>query len=549
MSKSTLHRRQISWMGWLAALALLLTSCGGPDPQPSPDSSSAATVTQELGETVTSRTGENTGAPSETGETDGPTTESPVPPQTTVHTADPQPTKKPTPAPAGFLKPFQKEAGYRIVRGSSAEEKEAAAAVQEAVYKSAGIRLEVVTATQSQSAGQTEILIGNTGRPETKTAKNWLGKDSLIIAAVEQKLVILGGDPAGTLLAADVFVSEYVTGPDAAFPRDLQAVYGVEDTIAYGEYTNNSAVNANDPWVVRDGDGYYYCWSENGIVVSYCETLADIATARKRARNVWRPKDGTSWSQELWAPELHKIDGKWYIYVAADDGKNENHRMYVLRGTSDDPTKPFELVGQITDSTNKWAIDGTVLQYGGELYFVWSGWEGDRNVRQNIYIAHMKNPYTIDSQRVLLSIPTYAWEKQGNPDINEGPVAVVGDGVIHLIYSASACWLDDYCLGQLTWKGGDLLDPKSWEKSPQPVFSQVKGAYGPGHCSFAQALDGKLWMFYHANAQSGTGTDGRSLRMQPVEWNGSTLRLGQPAPLGQVLKYPYKTKKVTGRIR
>ena len=267
MSKSTLHRRQISWMGWLAALALLLTSCGGPDPQPSPDSSSAATVTQELGETVTSRTGENTGAPSETGETDGPTTESPVPPQTTVHTADPQPTKKLTPAPAGFLKPFQKEAGYRIVRGSSAEEKEAAAAVQEAVYKSAGIRLEVVTATQSQSAGQTEILIGNTGRPETKTAKNWLGKDSLIIAAVEQKLVILGGDPAGTLLAADVFVSEYVTGPDAAFPRDLQAVYGVEDTIAYGEYTNNSAVNANDPWVVRDGDGYYYCWSENGIAM------------------------------------------------------------------------------------------------------------------------------------------------------------------------------------------------------------------------------------------------------------------------------------------
>ena len=36
------------------------------------------------------------------------------------------------------------------------------------------------------------------------------------------------------------------------------------------------------------------------------------------------------YSKELWAPELHIIDGKCYIYVACDNGNNYNHRMYVL---------------------------------------------------------------------------------------------------------------------------------------------------------------------------------------------------------------------------
>ena len=57
--------------------------------------------------------------------------------------------------------------------------------------------------------------------------------------------------------------------------------------------------------------------------------------------------------------------------------------------------------------------DGTVLELNGELYFLWSGWEGDVNVAQNIYIAHMSDPCTIDSERVCLSTPTYSWEKRG----------------------------------------------------------------------------------------------------------------------------------------
>ena len=423
-----------------------------------------------------------------------------------------------------------------------------AALLLQAAYDATGVQLE--RAPCDRDAAAHEILIGEPGRPETETARQLPGTDPLLIAAVGEKLVILGSTPAYTRMAAETFLRDYAFAPELRLPGGLCAVYGVEERVAYTDYVNGN-VNANDPWVIRDGSRYYYCWSTgNGAAVARCETLAAVADAEQRASVVWTAEPGRPWSQGVWAPELHKIDGTWHIYLAADDGDNEHHRMYVLRGTSADPTDRFELVGKLGDSTDEWAIDGTVIAYGGELYFCWSGWDSKVNVSQNLYIAHMSDPCTIDGERVMLSKPDYRWEMQGaNPRVNEGPVAVIGDGVIHLIYSASGCWTDDYCLGQLTWRGGDLTDPANWEKSPVPVFSKQPGAYGPGHCSFTEAVDGTLWMVYHANRESGTGVAGRSLRMQSVQWDGRILSLGKPASLSEIIPCPYLVPAVSGRIR
>ena len=66
---------------------------------------------------------------------------------------------------------------------------------------------------------------------------------------------------------------------------------------------------------------------------------------------------------------------------------------------------------------------------------VWSGWEGDTNGEQDIYIAKMKDPLTIESQRVKISSPQFGWEQYGdlkNPkddpphiNVNEGPQGLV----------------------------------------------------------------------------------------------------------------------------
>ena len=302
----------------------------------------------------------------------------------------------------------------------------------------------------------------------------------------------------------------------AASVADTTVITSMETTIQTPETEKPEAIyqtvqnpvyrTGNDPWVVEHNGKYYYCFSSgNGVRVGEIPSIHQITD--QTAKQVFQAPEGTMYSHEYWAPELHYIQGNWYIYVAADDGNNNNHRMYVLKGSSQDPT-------------NKWAIDGTVLQLKGELYFIWSGWAGDSNDAQNTYIAHMSDPRTIDSERVCISAPTYSWERVGGPPyINEGPTALVHGDDVFIVYSASGSWTDNYCLGLLTLKGDDPLDRNAWEKSKVCVFRyDSRVAYGPGHCSFTTAIDGSIWMIYHANLEAGTGWNGRSVWIAPISF-------------------------------
>ena len=297
--------------------------------------------------------------------------------------------------------------------------------------------------------------------------------------------------------------------------------------VIYETVQNPVAPAGADPWIIRHGDKYYYCYSSpvwffGGVGVAEIPSLDKISTEGGSQVYTAPAEEGAdlSHSFEYWAPELHYINGEWYIYVACDDGNNETHRMYVLKGTTQNPTDPFEYVGQITDPSNKWAIDGSVMEIGGELYFVWSGWEGDVNVAQHIYIAHMSNPWTIDSERVMISTPEFYWEKVGEPLINEGPTVLQHGGKTFLTYSASGSWTDDYCIGMLTLVGDNPMDPASWKKSETPVFEKRWAVcYGPGHASFTTAIDGSVWMIFHGNLEMGTGWEGRSIWISPVTFD------------------------------
>lgn len=207
--------------------------------------------------------------------------------------------------------------------------------------------------------------------------------------------------------------------------------------------------------------------------------------------------------------------------------------------------------GELTDPSNKWAIDPTVFEAGGRLYALWSGWSDDVDGTQNIYIARLKNPWTVEGNRVLLSTPHYNWEKVGDlpgqhrhVNVNEGPEILRHGGKLFLIYSASGCWTDDYSLGMLTADvHQNLLNPASWKKSPQAVFSGQPSAhaFGTGHNTFFQSPSGKQdWIIYHANPEPGEGCSvQRSPRAQPFTWNSNgTPNFGKPVPLDTPIEKP-----------
>lgn len=304
-------------------------------------------------------------------------------------------------------------------------------------------------------------------------------------------------------------------------------------------FTNPIARRGADPWVIRHDGTYYYCFSRGGPV-RIRESNRLEAIDRGREALAWAPPPDTPYSKEIWAPELHLLDGKWYIYVAADDGENANHRMVVLERDDPSPMGPFRFLGVISAPSDRWAIDGTVYRHppDGALYFIWSGWEGDVDVRQDLYIAPMSNPWTISGERRLISTPTHDWERVGDPKVNEGPQILARDGSVHVIYSASGSWTDHYCLGRLTLTGADPLAPDAWAKHLDPVFAGTDAVISPGHASFTTSPDGEEdWIVYHAARHPGAGWD-RVVHMQPFTWNdrrepnfGQPIAAGVPIPL------------------
>jgi GH43 family beta-xylosidase len=322
---------------------------------------------------------------------------------------------------------------------------------------------------------------------------------------------------------------------------------------AQSTFTNPLLPSGADPWSIYK-DGYYYYTNTLGDRIDIWKTknLADLRTAERKT--IWTPPKGTSYSKEIWAPEIHFIQDKWYVYFAADDGKNDNHRLYVLESASANPLQgEWVFKGKISDRADKWAIDGSVFEHNGQRYMVWSGWEGNTNGRQDLYIAKLKNPWTIEGNRVMISHPEHRWERHGdlndpnNPphvDVNEGPQVLRRGDKLFIVYSASGCWTDFYSLGMLTASAkSNLLDPSSWKKSPQPVFKQSpeNDVFAPGHNSFFKSPDGKEdWILYHANDDPGQGCGRhRSPRAQKFTWNADgTPHFGEPVKEGMVLQVP-----------
>jgi len=309
-------------------------------------------------------------------------------------------------------------------------------------------------------------------------------------------------------------------------------------------FTNPLLPSGPDPWVTQKDSFYYYTHTlGNRLGLAKTKTLSQLKNIP--LSTVWTPPVATNYSANIWAPELHYLAGKWYFYFAADNSQDINHRMYVLENAAADPTTgEWVFKGKIADTSDKWAIDGTVLEHNGQMYFIWSGWRGENDPGiQQLYIARMTNPWTLAGERVMLSEPVYSWERNGL--VNEGPqILKNSSGRVFLVYSGSGCWTDDYALGMLTLKeGGNPLIPADWTKNPNPVFTKKpqSNAYGPGHNSFFKSPDGKEdWIIYHANSSPGQGCSNmRNPRMQAFTWNSDgTPNFGEPVNIGSPINRP-----------
>ncbi|RCW58744.1 family 43 glycosylhydrolase [Halanaerobium sp. ST460_2HS_T2] len=257
-----------------------------------------------------------------------------------------------------------------------------------------------------------------------------------------------------------------------------------------------------DPYIYKHSDGYYYFTGSypdyDRIVLRRAKNISDLKNAEEYV--LWEKYDQGEMSKHIWAPEIHYINGKWYIYFAA--GKKDDVwaiRPYVLECQDENPlTGEWIEKGEINIEFESFSLDATTFKHQGKRYLIWAQKVADNTI-SNLYIAEMENPWTIKSQH-LLSEPEYDWEVIGF-DVNEGPAVIKRNGEIFVTFSASETGAP-YCMGLLSAdQNSNLLDRSSWTKSKKPVLktSEVTSLYGPGHNSFTKSEDGVTdLLVYHA---------------------------------------------------
>lgn len=254
----------------------------------------------------------------------------------------------------------------------------------------------------------------------------------------------------------------------------------------------DTGIYSADPSVINTEDGYVAVESRRGdsLVVRVAPSLDALAEAR--GLRIWSDRERLG---EVWAPEIVYRDGLYQVYFAA--GVGETHRMY--RIASSEPTSDYGAAERLALPQDKWAIDGMPFSYAGKDYFVWSGWQGDTDVQQEIFIVALGPDDEAVGQRAMISSPAEPWENVAGekPSINEGPQPVVDPaGQLHVVYSANGSWGANYCLADLRLRaGGDPLAAEDWSKSDGCLFGAnaetladdgtlAKGAKGVGHHSF-----------------------------------------------------------------
>ena len=298
------------------------------------------------------------------------------------------------------------------------------------------------------------------------------------------------------------------------------------------EFDNPIAEKRADPWVYKTEKGEYYLIATvpeyDRIVIRKANSINGLKDAHEF--EVWTKHAKGLMGHHIWAPELHKIDGKWYIYFAAGEAENIwNIRMWVLSNESEDPMEgKWTEEGMIETAKSSFSLDATSFENNGKRYLIWA-----QNVRGGdhgtaLVMSEMKDPTTIIGPEVVLTEPEFNWERM-KYNVNEGPAVMKRNGKIFVTYSASAT-NHNYCMGML-WidENEDLLDANKWQKSPGPVFytNEDLKRFGPGHNSFTISEDGEtVIMIYHARDYKGIqghelSDPNRATRARVVEWTAS----------------------------
>jgi GH43 family beta-xylosidase len=171
------------------------------------------------------------------------------------------------------------------------------------------------------------------------------------------------------------------------------------------------------------------------IILRRAKTIEGLAAAEEIV--IWDEQDDPNAFRYIWAPEIHEIDGSWYVLFTASNEKDNvwGIKCHVLACTGKDPYTDawvnkgvMQTMEKDTFSFRWFSLDMTYFECNGVHYVAWAQTDGNSNV----YLATInpEEPWKLTSHPMLLTKPEYYWEKVSIP-VNEGPAAMIENGKIY----------------------------------------------------------------------------------------------------------------------
>ena len=255
-----------------------------------------------------------------------------------------------------------------------------------------------------------------------------------------------------------------------------------------------SEINIRDPFILPF-DGMYYMYSyaitsdnKNGFQY-YTSTDLENWTEPE----ICFLQNDDFWSdREYWAPEVHKYNGKFYLF-ATFHSENRVRTVQILK--ADKPCGPFEVWSNPITPDDQMCLDGTLYVENGTPYMVYCH-EWVQCTDGEMYLAELTNDLKNAKGKpsLLFKASKSGWaEKLGN----EADSGIITDGPFihktsygHLVMTWSSFKNDIYAVGVAVSQTGSIKGP--WKHYSEPLLHN-----NSGHGMMFKSFDGEMIFAVH----------------------------------------------------
>ncbi len=250
-----------------------------------------------------------------------------------------------------------------------------------------------------------------------------------------------------------------------------------------------------DPSVLRDGNDYYMTHStfqyKPGFLIWHSTDLVH-----------WEPFSRVlpATTGDVWAPDLTKCNGKYYIYYPAN---GTNYVMWA-ENIGGPWSEPIDLHLQGIDPGHVQGSDGSRWLHTSGGYVVRLSDDGLRAVGEQKHVYEgWKYPESWQTECFCLESPKLTYH-DGWYYLTSAQGGTAGPATSHMVVTARS-----------------LSPTGPWENSPYNPIVHTASAdetwWSRGHGTLVEGPDGHWWVFYHGY-RKGYHTLGRQTLMEPIEW-------------------------------